>query len=109
MTYRHVLLAAEFDAVVQAERAIVPELHAQGCDAPAAPARRPRYLADHMPGGDERDRLLEGKTAFQRLRLFAGPGADLGLLRPCGEIGVCLGLGHRRDRAADHVRTRDGE
>src|SRR5690242_12681556 len=36
-------VAAEFDAVVQAEWTIVPELHSQGRDAPAAPARWPRH------------------------------------------------------------------
>src|SRR6188474_309052 len=65
-------LAAEFDAVVQAERAVVPELEALRRDAPAAPARRPRHLADDVFGGDQRDRLLEGKPALQRLRLLAG-------------------------------------
>ena len=40
--------AAEFDAVVQAERAVVPEFEALRRDAPAAPARRPRHLADEM-------------------------------------------------------------
>src|SRR4029450_3879160 len=68
-------LAAEFDAVVQAERAVVPELEALRRDAPAAPARRPRPFADDVFGGDQRDRLLERKPAFQRLRLLAGPGA----------------------------------
>ncbi len=58
---------------------VVPELELQGRDAPAAPARRARHVADDMPGGDLGDRLFEGKAAFQRLRLLAGPGADLGL------------------------------
>src|ERR1700742_5191312 len=79
--------AAKFDAVVQAERAVVPEFEAGRLDAPSAPAWRPRHLADDVFGGDFGDRLLEGKPALQRLRLFAGPGADLGLLRPGGEIG----------------------
>src|SRR6202040_1486421 len=79
---------AEFDAVVQAERAVVPEFELHGRDAPAAPAGRARHLADQMPGRDFGDGLLEGKTAFQRLRLLGSPGADLGLLRPGGEIGV---------------------
>src|SRR3981189_3554040 len=73
-------IAAEFDAVVQTERAVVPEFEPQWRDAPAAPARRARPLADNVPGGDLGDRLLKGKAAFQRLRLLAGPGADLGLL-----------------------------
>src|SRR5450631_3596338 len=92
---------AEFDAVVQAERAVMPELHAGRRKAPAAPARRTRHLADNVFGGDFCDRLFEGKAAFQGLRLLAGPGPDLGLLRPGGEIGVGLGLRYRRHVAAD--------
>src|ERR1700751_1248234 len=41
-------VAAEFDAIVQTEGAVVPELEAQRRDAPAAPARRARHRADHM-------------------------------------------------------------
>src|SRR5436189_1906648 len=94
-------VATEFDAVVQAERAVVPELEAQRIDPPATPASRPRHLADHVFGRYLCNRLLEGKAALQRLRLLAGPGADLGLLRPRREIRVGLGLGHRRHSAAD--------
>src|SRR5882757_4999045 len=94
-------LAAEFDTVVQAERAVVPEFETRWLNAPATPARRPRHLADNMFGRDQSDRLLEGKAAFQRLRLLAGPGADLRLLWPCCEIGVGLGFGYRRHVAAD--------
>src|SRR6267154_5010029 len=83
-------VATEFDAVVQAERPVVPELEALWRDAPAAPPGRPRHLADHVLGGDQRDRPFERKTAFQRLRLLAGPSADLRLLRAGGEIGVGL-------------------
>src|SRR6478609_722663 len=79
-------LAAEFDAVVQPERPVVPELEPHRRDAPAAPARRSRHLADDMFGGNQRDRLLEGEAALQRLRLLARPGADLRLFRTGGEI-----------------------
>src|SRR5882757_3863486 len=72
-------IAAEFDAVVQAERAVVPEFETRWLNAPAAPARRPRHLADDVFGRDFCNCLLEGKAAFQRLRLLAGPGADLRL------------------------------
>src|SRR3954469_457217 len=94
-------IAAEFDAVVQAERTVVPEFEADRLNAPAAPAFRARHRADDVLGGDQRDRLLEGKPAFQRLRLLAGPGADLGLFRPRGEIGVGFRRRHRRHVAAD--------
>src|SRR5215211_6110317 len=94
-------VAAEFDAVVQAERAVMPEFETRGVNAPAAPPRRARHVADHVFGGDQRNRLLEGKAALQRLRLLAGPGADLRLLRPRGEIGVGFRIRHRRHVAAD--------
>ena len=94
-------VAAKFDAVVQAERAIMPEFEPQRRNPPAAPARRPRHVADQVFGRDLGDRLFERKTALQGLRLLAGPGAELGLLRPGGEIGVGLGLGDRRHVAAD--------
>src|SRR6202022_1334179 len=69
--------------------------------APASPGRRSRHFADNVLGGDLCDRLLERKTALERLRLLAGPGAVLGLLRPCREISGGLGFGHRRHVAAD--------
>src|SRR6266542_2272540 len=66
-----------FQPVVQAERAVLPELDQQGFQAEARPVRRPRYLADDMPGGVLGDALLQGEPAFQRPRLVRGPGADL--------------------------------
>src|SRR5258708_28871024 len=56
--------AAEFDAVVQAERAVVPKLELHRCNAPAAPARRARHFADDVFGGELCDRLFERKTAI---------------------------------------------
>src|SRR3954453_9423942 len=94
-------VAPKLDAVVQAERAVVPEFELRRRDAPAAPAGRPRHLADDVLGGDQSDRLLERKAALQRLRLLAGPGAELGLFRPCGEIGVRFGFAHLGHIAAD--------
>src|SRR6202012_2618749 len=44
-------LAAEFDAIVQAERTVVPEFDPARRDAPAAPARRARPLADGIVDG----------------------------------------------------------
>src|SRR5947209_5653336 len=69
--------AAELDAVVQAERTVVPELHRDRHDAVAGPVRRARHGAKRVFRRIERDRLLEGKPAFQRTRLLARPGADL--------------------------------
>src|SRR5437588_5513867 len=59
-------LTAEFDAVVQTERAVVPELEAQGRDAPAAPPLRARHLADEILGRELRDRLFKREAALQR-------------------------------------------
>src|SRR5712692_989936 len=61
---------AEFDTVVEAEGAVVPELELRRRNAPAAPPLRARYLADHVFGRDQSDRLLEGEAALQRLRLL---------------------------------------
>src|SRR5581483_7253770 len=58
-------VAAEFDAIVQAVGAVVPEFEPQRRDAPAAPARRARHLADQILGGDLGDGLLKRKPAFQ--------------------------------------------
>src|SRR4030088_2259712 len=85
----------------ETERTVVPEFETRRGNAPAAPPGRARHFADHVFGGDQRDRLLEGKAALQRLRLLAGPGADLRLLRPRGEIGVGFLIAHRRHIAAD--------
>src|SRR5271155_1745049 len=57
--------ATEFDAVVQAERAVVPELELHRRDAPAAPAGRARHRADEVFGGERSNRLFERKAAFQ--------------------------------------------
>src|SRR5438105_15433518 len=93
--------AAKFEAVVQAKRPVVPEFELCGHDPPAAPSLRARHFHDDVLGGDLGDRLFEGKTAFQRLRLLAGPGSDMGLFRPGLEIGVVLRFSHRRHLDAD--------
>src|SRR6185503_10830316 len=69
--------APEFDAVVQTERAVVPELDRNRHDAIAGPVRRARHRAKCILCRIERDRLLEGEPALQRARLLARPGADL--------------------------------
>src|SRR5690349_8613012 len=65
--------AAKLHAIMQAERPVVPELHAERHDAVAGPVWRARHGADRMFGGLQRDRFLEGKAAFQRTRLLARP------------------------------------
>src|SRR5262245_8134548 len=58
-------VAAELDALVQAERAVFPELDAHWNNSKARPVRRTWHLADGELGCVARDRLLEGKSAFQ--------------------------------------------
>src|SRR5919197_62700 len=60
--------AAEFDALVQPERPVAPELHGQRHDPVAAPIRRPRHGTDRIFRRIERDRLFEGKAIFHRAR-----------------------------------------
>src|SRR5947207_10232940 len=93
--------AAEFDAIMQAERPVVPELHRDRHDTVAGPVRRARHGTERIFRGVERDRLLEGEPAFQRARLLARPGADLRAPRAGGEVGVGLFGRHAFDQAAD--------
>src|SRR5262245_6123389 len=71
-------LATEFDPVVQPVRPVVPELDDERQQTIAGPLRRPWNGPQREPGGVERDRLLQGVAAFERRRLRARPGADLG-------------------------------
>src|SRR6516225_2855628 len=75
---------------MQPEWPLVPEFHHGGHDAVADPEWRSRHRPDGELGGFERDRLFEGVTAFERGRLPARPGADLGGARAAREIGVGL-------------------
>src|SRR5262245_3557957 len=93
-------VAGEFHALVQAERAVVPELDHHRHDAVAAPVGRARHCADGVFGGIERDRLFQGEAVLERHRLLARPGADLRALGAGREIGVGLGVAHLLDRPA---------
>src|SRR4029450_6035379 len=76
--------------VVQAERAVLPALDQHGFQTEARPMRRPRPLADDMPGGVLGDALLQGEPAFQRPRLVRRPGTDLAAAVAAGGIGGSL-------------------
>src|SRR5262249_45083907 len=89
---------AVFQPVVQAERAVLPELDQQRLHAEARPVGRPRHLADHILGGHRRDALFQRKAAFQRSRLVGRPGADLAAARSRCEVGVGLLRHDLRDR-----------
>src|SRR6266850_3974310 len=89
---------AVFQAVVQAERAILPEFDQQRLQAETRPVRRPRHSTDDVPGRDRGDALFQGKPALQRARLVRGPGADLAAAIAGREIGVGLSGRNRRHR-----------
>ena len=73
--------AAVLQPVVQAERAVLPELDQQRLQAEARPVRRPRHLADDVPGREFGDALLQREAALERPRLVRRPGADLAAAR----------------------------
>src|SRR3546814_5914812 len=73
--------------VMHAERAVGPEFDRYGRDAESRPVWRARHGADHMLCRGLGDSGFERKAAFQRARLRRGPGADLAVARPRGEIG----------------------
>src|SRR5438045_5945413 len=93
-------VAPELDAVVQAERTVVPELDRGRDQAEATPVRRAWNAPDEVFCRVDRDRLFEGEPALEWRRLAARPGPDLREPRTGGEIGVRLGFADRLDRAA---------
>src|SRR5215471_7347245 len=93
-------VAPKLDAVVQAEWTVVPELDCVRHHPIAAPEGRPRNRADDVFRGVAGDRLFEGKPAFERRRLAARPGTDLGKPRSGRVIGVRFRVGDRLDRPA---------
>src|SRR5580700_11748053 len=92
--------AAELDPIVQPIGPILPEFDGERQQAEARPVRRPRNCANREFRHVDRDRLLEGHPAFERSRLPAGPGADLGEARAGGEIRVGDVVLHALERAA---------
>src|SRR5882672_5633186 len=85
--------AAVLQPVVQAERAILPELDQERFQAETRPMWRTGYLADDMFGGELGDPLLQRKAALQWARLVRRPSADLAAALARCEIGVFLRRG----------------
>src|SRR6185437_13166842 len=73
-------VAPEHNTVVQAERALLPELDRDRHDPVAGPIGRTRDFADGIFRRIDGDRLFEGEAALQRRGLLARPGPDLCLL-----------------------------
>src|SRR5215471_9969214 len=92
--------ACKGNTIMQTEWSLLPELDLPRSDAIAHPERRPRHGADGKLRGEPCNRFLECQPAFERGRLFAGPGPDLRHSRAGGEIGVRLGGGYRLHLAA---------
>src|SRR5216683_2233386 len=90
--------AAVLQPVVQAERAVLPELDQERFQAKTRPMWRAGHLADDMFGSELGDALLQCKAALQRARLIRGPSADLAAALARCEIGVGLLRRGRRYR-----------
>src|SRR5437899_1406779 len=86
---------------MQPKRPFLPELDALRHDAEARPKRRPRHLGLAKAAGKLLDPALEHAAAGERARLVRGPGADLTVARPAGEIGVRLVIRDLFDGALD--------
>src|SRR5262245_53369561 len=80
--------AAEFNAVVQTIRSILPEFDDRRNEAITNPIGRTWNRSNRELRHRRRDRLLECHAAFERRRLLARPGADLREARPGREVGV---------------------
>src|SRR5271157_6473387 len=83
-----VALANKQPAVVQSRGALLPEFDPLRNHTKAGPVGRSGHLVRAEAIGKILDPTLEFGTAFERTRLIRGPGADLAVARPRGEIGV---------------------
>src|SRR4029077_3712828 len=92
--------ATELEPVMPPERPLLPELDPKRPQAIASPVRRSWDGSQGESRGVVRDRLLERVAAFERCRLFAGPGADLGQARTRREVSVLFRVFDSFHRAA---------
>ncbi len=94
-------LLGEALALVVAEWFLVPKFDAFGRDAEARPVRRTRHVAHGETQRRGGHRFFKFPIALHRLGLFGGPGTELAETGTGREIGIGLGVGHRRDGALD--------
>src|SRR5436309_2884283 len=80
---------------------VTPEFDSVGHDAVAAPMRRPPDVGAFKPPPHLFEAQLERLSAVERPRLIRGPGAELRIPCPRGEIGVGLSVGHALHGALD--------
>ena len=96
---RHpVAFANEQQPIMQPKRPFLPEFYALRHDPKAGPMRRARHRAFGKAARKLLHPPLELGAAGERLRLVRGPGADLTVARPAGEIGVGLLVADQLDR-----------
>src|SRR5690348_14941781 len=79
----------------------LPEFDSLRGDPKPGPVLRPRHIALAKMPGKLVDPPLELGAAGEGSRLVRGPGADLAVPRPAGEIGVRLRVVDRFDNALD--------
>src|SRR3954452_24519834 len=76
----------EPDAIVQPPFPALPELHLPRREQVAAPVRRRRDVLAGEPGRRFGGEPVQFRAGGDRLRLRRGPGPDLRLPRPAGEV-----------------------
>src|SRR5437868_1584518 len=94
-------LALVDEAVVQAERPVLPELDTLGQHAVARPVWRARHRIVAEPLRHLGDALLQELAIVDRPRLVGRPSADLAEPRAGREIGVGFGVADALDSPLD--------
>src|SRR6516164_3513507 len=86
---------------MQPKRPLLPEFYLLRYDTKAGPVGGPRHLALGKPARILAESLLKVGAASKESRLVGGPGADLAVPRPGGEVGVGLFVFDQLDQALD--------
>src|SRR5437870_4290003 len=88
-------------AIMQPERPLLPEFYMMRHDPEPGPICRARYCTLAKAARILFNSALELGAAAERARLVRGPGANLAVARPAGEIGVGFVVRDRLDRTFD--------